>query len=641
VAIRQAYWLAAAALCFPAAELFAQARASDNALTQAEDAFGFSIGRESLGIYSAGNARGFSPTAAGNVRIDGLYFDPAFGLTSAIVGSTSIKVGLSAQGYPFAAPSGIVDQKLRRPDDKKGASIIANGDSYGSGGLEVSGSLPLSETLALGYGLTGNHVEFPDGTDNWNHSQSLLLRWRPAAGVEVVPFWALSNDYDDEAGTFYVPAGRFLPPQPRMDRFEGPSWSNYRYSATNHGVVASVAPAKDWLVRLGAFRSVNDQKTSFTNLLAQEQPDGSGERILIADPRSKNVSLSGELRVTHSIAEGPRLHVVHVSVRQRDARREFGGSEVIDLGPGRLGERVNVPKPEFQFGELSRHHVRQTTYGAAYNGRWKDVGEIGFGLSRASYRKDTDLADAAPVVARSSPWLYYATAAANVTRGLTVYGGYSRGLEESGTAPPNAANRNEPLPTILTEQKDAGLRLQLSKDIRAVGGVFDLSKPYFGFDPANRFAQVGTTRSRGAEFSISGRLSPRVDLVAGGVLLRPRVVRDPGVPGAIGPRPVGLPGHQVNLNVNWRTPWKEGLQLDLALLHRGSSPATTDNLVYLPPRPRADIGGRYRFKLAKRDATMRLQVINIFDKRSFNTVGAGIYAPGARRFVTGYLAVDL
>src|SRR4051812_47912126 len=102
--------LAAASLgAFP---VWAQERSTDNAVTQAEDGFGFSVGRETLGIYSAGNVRGFSPTAAGNVRIDGLYFDPAASLTSAISNSTSIKVGLSAQGYPFAAPSGIVDYRL-------------------------------------------------------------------------------------------------------------------------------------------------------------------------------------------------------------------------------------------------------------------------------------------------------------------------------------------------------------------------------------------------------------------------------------------------------------------------------------------------------------------------------------------------
>src|SRR4051812_25501474 len=110
---------AAAALC--GSQASAQGRAGDNAVTQAEDAFGFSVGRETIGIYGPGNARGFSPTAAGNVRIDGLYYDPVFGLQSSLVESTGIKVGLSAQGYPFVAPSGIVDQTLRRPQSTPGA----------------------------------------------------------------------------------------------------------------------------------------------------------------------------------------------------------------------------------------------------------------------------------------------------------------------------------------------------------------------------------------------------------------------------------------------------------------------------------------------------------------------------------------
>ena len=100
--------MAAMLVCGSTAAL-AQERSQENAVTQAEDAFGFAVGRESLGIYNAGNARGFSPTAAGNLRIDGLYFDQMFGLSGTLVDSTSIKVGLSAQGYPFAAPSGIVD----------------------------------------------------------------------------------------------------------------------------------------------------------------------------------------------------------------------------------------------------------------------------------------------------------------------------------------------------------------------------------------------------------------------------------------------------------------------------------------------------------------------------------------------------
>ena len=62
-------------------------------------------------------------------------------LASAWLGSVSIKVGLSAQGYPFAAPSGIVDQSLRLPTAKDGASIVTNFDSFGTIGTEIDGSV--------------------------------------------------------------------------------------------------------------------------------------------------------------------------------------------------------------------------------------------------------------------------------------------------------------------------------------------------------------------------------------------------------------------------------------------------------------------------------------------------------------------
>ena len=61
----------------------------------------------------------------------GLYFDQVFGLPGTLVDST-IKVGLSAQGYPFAAPSGIVDYSLHRPENEPGASVVANFDSFGT-----------------------------------------------------------------------------------------------------------------------------------------------------------------------------------------------------------------------------------------------------------------------------------------------------------------------------------------------------------------------------------------------------------------------------------------------------------------------------------------------------------------------------
>jgi iron complex outermembrane receptor protein len=50
-------------------------RADENAIVAATDAFGTSVGLQTIGLYSPTNARGFNPTQAGNLRIEGLYFD--------------------------------------------------------------------------------------------------------------------------------------------------------------------------------------------------------------------------------------------------------------------------------------------------------------------------------------------------------------------------------------------------------------------------------------------------------------------------------------------------------------------------------------------------------------------------------------
>ena len=46
-------------------------RANENAVSSADDAFGSSVGLEQTGIYSDQDTRGFSPSKAGNARIDG------------------------------------------------------------------------------------------------------------------------------------------------------------------------------------------------------------------------------------------------------------------------------------------------------------------------------------------------------------------------------------------------------------------------------------------------------------------------------------------------------------------------------------------------------------------------------------------
>ena len=630
--------MAAALMSRPA---LAQSRADENAVTQAEDAFGFSVGRESLGIYDADNARGFSPSAAGNLRIDGLYFAPVVGLPGLLVESQSIKVGLSAQGYPFAAPSGIVDMSLRRPDDAPGASIIVSADSYGTVSGEMSGSLPLTSGLSLGVGLNGGRTHFADGTRNWYHTETLVGRWRPARGVEIVPFWSAFTDIDDNSSPVYVPAGPFLPPVPRAGHFVGPWWNGINRTHFNYGALTTIGLSDGWQLRAGLFRSIRHLRNGYTYLFDDIDPDGVGHRTMFVNPPANNRGVSGEVRLTRTLTEGPRLHTIHFSLRGRNTSREYGGEDEIDLGTGSIFEDIDTPRPAFEFGEQSHDRVRQWIYGIAYDGRWRGAGELSFGISKTAYRKTSGTTDVT-LVSRASPLLYNATVTLLPLRGVAVYGGYSRGFEENGAPPSNAANRNDALPAILTRQVDGGVRVEINPRLKAVAGVFDLSRPYFGFDQDNRYVQIGTTRSRGAEFSLSGNLTDRLAVVAGGVLLSPRVEADPSASGEIGGRPVGIPSHIFSVDANWdAAPLVPGLSFDAALSHRGRTPATTDNAVELPARAQLDLGIRYRFTVGKTRATARFQLANVFNARGLSVGGPGAYFPIGARSASAYVTFDL
>lgn len=62
---------------------------------------------------------------AGNVRIEGVYVDRQSVISQRLVEGSTIRVGLSAQGYPFPAPTGIGDYRLRPVGDRRLVSVLA------------------------------------------------------------------------------------------------------------------------------------------------------------------------------------------------------------------------------------------------------------------------------------------------------------------------------------------------------------------------------------------------------------------------------------------------------------------------------------------------------------------------------------
>lgn len=616
-------------------------RADENAITAAQDAFGTSVGRETIGLYTSFNIRGFSPISAGNARIEGLYFDQTWGLNSRIRQSTTIRVGISALGTPFPAPTGIVDYAFRKPGDEPSLSVAAGTDSYGSAFIEADAVIPIiADRLSVGIGSAGFIESYYNGTHGRYHNSAVSLRWTPSPAVEIIPYWQRSEGYDDEAGPIFIPATSVLPPSVPRRRFLGPDWATYRGAAFNYGLLSRFDLGSGWTLRGGVFRSGFDDSQSFSHLLVDLTPDGRATRLIIADPPVYIASTSGEVRLTREVREGPRLHLVHFSARARDRFRRYDGSQVIEYGPTTTDAPFDVPEPTFAFGEQTRDRVRQWTGGIGYEGRWTGVGEINLGVQRSDYTKRLTRPGLPLANVQNQPWLYNINGAVFVTPRLALYGGYARGLEESGAAPDNASNRNELLPAIITTQRDAGLRYAFSDNLRLIAGVFDIRKPYFSLNAANRFELLGDIRNQGIELSLSGSLTSRLNIVAGAVLTRPRVTGEGVTLGRIGRRPVGLPSRRIEVSGDWRVPGVEGLSLDATISHSSKIPATVDNLAAIPERTLVDTSVRYRFNLSGNPATLRVGASNLFDVRGYELQGAGAYDLFAGRVVSLFLGID-
>src|SRR5688572_22546491 len=155
-------------------------RTDENAVTAAEDAFGVTIGRETLGLYTTSSVRGFSPTAAGNARIGGLYFDQVWALNSRLRRTTTIRVGPSAQSYPFPAPTGIVDHSLKIPDTEPSLSLLLSTDEWGGWSVEADAVAPLAaDRLTFGVGAGLFEDEYYDGSDASYRNAGASIRWTP------------------------------------------------------------------------------------------------------------------------------------------------------------------------------------------------------------------------------------------------------------------------------------------------------------------------------------------------------------------------------------------------------------------------------------------------------------------------------
>jgi iron complex outermembrane receptor protein len=600
----------------PLTAVYAQ-HASDDPLATANDAFGLTLGLESIGLYGPGLVRGFNPQTAGNVRIDGLYFDQQGALSNRVVEGSTIRIGVSEIGYAFPAPTGIVDYDLRHPGGSTpSATVVASAGPFQAKGLSVDGNLPLiSGALQLPIGASlQSSTQTAAGTTDPGYTSTV-------ANVGATPQWK-PNDWLTFRGIidwtqtthaktlpFVFTAGDYLPPEtPRG--YYGQDWAEGRSRSENYGGIVTARLNTHWALAAGLFRSIADAPVSYEDLYLNTLPTGSAEQFMVGNPDQKTSSTSGEARLTGRFGTGSWRHDVVFLARGRDTLALYGGSDVVDVGPAFIDQGIRVLEPKFGYTARTQDRTELRSAGVAYRAQWQGHGDFAVGVQKENYEKNVSSPGLPPARLAAHPLRAYGNAALALGDRVTAYTGYTQGLEDSGAVPSVAANRGTILPDARTWQTDAGFLFLLTSKLKLIAGVFEIQKPYFNFDTNNVDRQLGLQRARGVELSLSGEVVPNLNVAVAALLGEVTITGANLAAAGVGTTAFGQPHNQGTINANYKFPWLPALSADITVLHFGTSPASVDDVAQLPAQTVLLVGGRYRFNLWGAPATLRVQVRN-------------------------------
>ena len=169
----------------------------------------------------------------------------------------------------------------------------------------------------------------------------------------------------------------------------------------------------------------------------------------------------------------------------------------------------------------------------------------------------------------------------------------------------------------------------------------NVQKPYYNIDPANIYRRLGDVRHRGIEVSLSGQIAKNLRVVAGTLLLQPRVLGEEVTSGRIGPLPVGKVKRFTVINADYSIARVKGLSVNAGLTSISGQIVNSANTLFIPARVRIDLGARYRFRLGTADASLNFKVVNVSNVFGWRSDASGVFTPNEPRRYSLALTADL
>lgn len=625
--------IAAAVLAWIAATPVA---AQDNAVSSAADAFGERAGIEQSGLYSESQVRGFDLNDSGAYRIDEAYFSRAGPPDDTVLSGVGVRVGVNAARLAYPSPSGVVNYRLREAGPANELRLGAGFRDFGT--RVVQGDISLrAGALSLAGGFGWRPLwRLPKGEEGQAITYGLVAGWNVAPSHRLQAFGSVNQRHYD--GDYAVIAsGGAMPPTLRKLHQYSPDWAHTAAKTTNLGLLYR-GELHGFTVDASVFRSVFDIDNADMTLVSSDAQGNANATTLRTPKRNYKLADTGETRLERKFVTGDLENRLTLALRGRRTTTELASSLVVPLGAFDLatGDPPEVPERPWS-GTRGEDAVTQYTASAGYGLAWRDRVQLRLAAHRTRYRK-TVLSTAGVASERLTESSHYnLSAVANLSDRAAVFGSWVTGLEESGSAPASATNREEVLPPGEAEQFELGLRYAISPRLTLIAAGFEVSKPSQGFRLDGSFGVVGEVRHRGFEASIAGNITPGTSLLAGVVAFGSELSGVLVDAGLVGAHDVGVSRRMANATIvrQFGKHWS----LDATLAYTGERWVDTANTFKAPAFTTLSLGLRHRFLLAGHASELRILGSNLTGTEGYLVAASGQLAPIAPRTVRAVLTV--
>ncbi|MTV53174.1 TonB-dependent siderophore receptor [Massilia buxea] len=557
--------------------------------------------------------------------------------------------GATALYYGFTSPAGVVNFVTKRAGGKPVTSTALVVDDNGSTNVSVDVARRFGPNGNVGVrvngagGTLGSHM---DRVGNGNRAfASVALDW------QVSPRLRLKADVEYDRRRVTEQAGVALPsavdgvialPHPVDARQAiGPDWALFRTETKNVQLRADYAVNDDWVLTLEAGRAETARERNLAIFrFANNAAIATGAGRIAGNMQHLDVDadmLRAELFGT--VATGSVRHELTFGASRNDkgqapiyqanytiaAQNLYQPIFVTGMAGVTLGA---VPAAPTTAALESRDTGLYAVDRMTLSPRWQFIAgarAVKFASDQGSNRYD---------VSKTTPMaaLVYRPAAS-----LSLYASAAQGLEEGETAPAGTGNQGERLAPGVSRQKELGLRWRAPNGSLLQLAWFDIDRPGYYTNAANRFTADGEQRYRGVELSAQGQLTRTMAWQASAQAIDP-AFHDIGA-AYDGKLPENAARQTASAYLAWDVPGLAGLVVNGGAYYTGRRPVNDLNQAFIGGTTLFSVGARYVTQLAGRRTTWQMNVDNALEKRYWAGTGTRL-AAGLPRTVKLTAKVD-